>query len=516
MIVLLFIVYRAALAPLITLIPAALAVALSGLLIAQLARVGVSVASIAQLLLIVLLLGAGSDYGLFLSFRFREELARGTEPHRALITAVARVGEAITYSGLTVAAALLTLLLAPFGIYRGLGPALALGIGVMLAAALTLTPSLLAIFGGAAFWPSRPKPGAQRAGLWGRVAERVVRHPVLTLTAGVVLFGALAAGLIGYRTGGLTNSAPAGSDSAAGAAVLAARFPRANAGSDQLLLRFDSPVRDTAVLTQVQAQLAAAPVFRSVTGPLTSLDGRTVQYYSVLKAGPVGSTSAANAIPAARDALTAVARASGAHASGIAGQDASAYDINSASNASLTLVVPIVLVLMLVLLGLMLRSLVAPWYLALTVGLSYLASLGFAMIVFVHLAGNDGLIFVLPLLLFVFSMALGEDYNILVMSRIREEAHHARSLSEALTRAIGVTGGTVTSAGIILAGTFVVLGLAGGRGDAQQLGFSIAFGVVLDTFFVRTLLVPSLATLLGRWNWWPSALSRLKPDIESR
>ena len=214
--------------------------------------------------------------------------------------------------------------------------------------------------------------------------------------------------------------------------------------------------------------------------------------------------------------MTAVARASGAHASGIAGQDASAYDINSASNASLTLVVPIVLVLMLVLLGLMLRSLVAPWYLALTVGLSYLASLGFAMIVFVHLAGNDGLIFVLPLLLFVFSMALGEDYNILVMSRIREEAHHARSLSEALTRAIGVTGGTVTSAGIILAGTFVVLGLAGGRGDAQQLGFSIAFGVVLDTFFVRTLLVPSLATLLGRWNWWPSALSRLKPDIESR
>ena len=515
-IVLLFIVYRAALAPLITLIPAALAVALSGLLIAQLARAGVSVASIAQLLLIVLLLGAGSDYGLFLSFRFREELARGTEPHRALITAVARVGEAITYSGLTVAAALLTLLLAPFGIYRGLGPALALGIGVMLAAALTLTPSLLAIFGGAAFWPSRLKPGTQRAGLWGRVAERVVRHPVLTLTAGVVLFGALAAGLIGYRTGGLTNSAPAGSDSAAGAAVLAARFPRANAGSDQLLLRFDSPVRDTAVLTQVQAQLAAAPVFRSVTGPLTSLDGRTVQYYSVLKAGPVGSTSAANAIPAARDALTAVARASGAHASGIAGQDASAYDINSASNASLTLVVPIVLVLMLVLLGLMLRSLVAPWYLALTVGLSYLASLGFAMIVFVHLAGNDGLIFVLPLLLFVFSMALGEDYNILVMSRIREEAHHARSLSEALTRAIGVTGGTVTSAGVILAGTFVVLGLAGGRGDAQQLGFSIAFGVVLDTFFVRTLLVPSLATLLGRWNWWPSALSRLKPDIESR
>jgi RND superfamily putative drug exporter len=244
------------------------------------------------------------------------------------------------------------------------------------------------------------------------------------------------------------------------------------------------------------------------TAQFISPDGRTLQYLAVPRDGPIGSTAAAAAIPQARAALDAVARATGAQAHGVAGQDASAYDINSASNTSLELVVPVVLVLILILLGLMLRSVVAPWYLALTVGLSYLSSLGFAMIVFVHLGGSDGLIFVLPLLLFVFSMALGEDYNILVMSRIREEAHSAPTLSVAMTRAIGITGGTVTSAGIILAGTFVVLGLAGGRSDAQQLGFSVAFGVVLDTFFVRTLLVPSIATLLGRRNWWPSRLSR--------
>jgi RND superfamily putative drug exporter len=557
-IVLLFIVYRAVLAPLITLIPAALAVALSGLLIAQMAKAGVSVPSIAQLLLIVLVLGAGSDYGLFLSFRFREELARGHQPRQALVTAVARVGQAITYSGLTVAAALLTLLLAPFGIYRGLGPSLAIGVGVMLLAALTLTPALLAIFGSAAFWPARPKPGAQRAMLWGRVAERVVRRPVAMLVVGLVLLGALAAGLTGYRTGGLTSNPPASSDSAAGAAVLAAHFPKTTAGSDQLLLRYSSPVwDDPVVLTQAQTQLAGASVFQSITGPLgpgpgsltaaqlaglhetlgpatalppvppagspldptlyaayraiaqfISPDGRRVQYFAVLHAGPVGSTGAAGAIPQATAALASVAHTTGAQAYGVGGQDASAYDINSASNTSLAVVVPVVLVLILILLGLLLRSLVAPWYLALTVGLSYLASLGFAMIVFVHLGGSDGLIFVLPLLLFVFSMALGEDYNILVMSRIREEAHEAPTLSVALTRAIGITGGTVTSAGIILAGTFVVLGLAGGRSDAQQLGFSIAFGVVLDTFLVRTLLVPSIAMLLDRWNWWPSALSR--------
>jgi RND superfamily putative drug exporter len=557
-IVLLFVVYRAALAPVITLIPAALAVALSGPLIAELTTAGVAVSSISQLLLVVLILGAGSDYGLFLSFRVREELAGGREPGQAVVVAVERVGAAITYSAVTVAAALLALLLAPFGLYRGLGPALAIGIAVLLAASLTLTPALLAIFGRAAFWPTRPAASAQRVGLWGRVAERVVRRPVLTLAAGIVLFGVFSAGLIGYRTGGLSNRGPATSDSATGAAVLAAHFPRATVGSEQLLLRFGSPVWDgPSVLTQTQKQLADAPAFQSVAGPLgsgsgsltgdelaglhgmlgpaaalppgppasgstvspdlyaayrasaqfISPDGKTIQYYAVPRAGAVGSAAAADAIPVARDALAAVAAAVGAEASGVAGQDAATSDINHASTASLELVIPVVLVVILILLGLMLRSLVAPWYLALTVALSYLATLGFAMVVFVHLGGSDGLIFVLPLLLFVFSMALGADYNILLMSRIREEAHEA-SLPVALIRAIGITGGTITSAGIILAGTFAVLGLVGGSTQAQQLGFSVAFGVLLDTFFVRTLLVPSIAVLLGRWNWWPSALSK--------
>jgi RND superfamily putative drug exporter len=557
-VVLLFFVYRAALAPLITLVPAAVAVVVSGPLIAEVSKTGLAVSAISQQLLIVLLLGAGSDYGLFLSFRFREELAGGRPPHEALVTAVERVGEAITYSGLTVAAALLTLLLAPFGIYRGLGPALAIGIVVMLAAALTLTPALLAIFGRAAFWPFRPKPGPQHPGLWGQLAERVVRRPLVMLVAGVLLFGALAAGLIGYRSGGLGNPPPANTQSATGASVLAAHFPRATVGADELLLRFGSSVwNDPGVLTRTQGRLATSAVFRSVTGPLgsgagsmkaeqlaglhqtfgpaatlpptapagsvdaaaygayrataqfISADGRTVQFYAALSAGPVGSTAAATAIPQARDALDAIAHATGAEAHGVAGQDSSAYDIEAASNLSLVLVVPVVLVLIIILLALLLRSLVAPWYLALTVGLSYLSSLGFAMIVFVHLGGSDGLIFVLPLLMFVFAMALGEDYNILVMSRIREEAHHAPDLSAALVQAIGITGGTVTSAGLVLAGTFAVLGVVGGNGQAQQLGFSIAFGVVLDTFFVRTLLVPSMAMLLGRWNWWPSALSRV-------
>jgi RND superfamily putative drug exporter len=511
-IVVLFIIYRAALAPLVTLIPAALAVIISGPLIAKvMGLAGIAVPPSTQPLLIVLLLGAGTDYGLFLCFRFREELARGGETHEALVTAVARVGQALTFSGVIVAAALLTMLLGPSGIFQGIGPSLAIGVAVMLAAALTLMPALLAIFRRAVFWPSRPRPSAQRAVLWGRVAEHVVRRPVVMLAAGVVLFGALAAGLIGFRTTSeLSSPPPRGSDSAAGTGVLAAHFPPATP-TDQLLLRYGAPMTSPVRLDAIRAQLARDPVFRTVSRPVLSADGRTVLYNAVLRAGPVGSTPAANAVPRATAALATAARATGAQAYGVAGPDASLNDVLASSSASLAVVVPAILVLVLVLLGLMLRSLVAPWYLALTVGLSYLSSLGFAMIVFVHLGGADGLVFILPLLMFVFSMALGEDYNVLVMSRIREEARCDPSLSEALTRAIGVTGTTITAAGVILAGAFLVLGFAGGSSQTQELGFSIAFSVLLDTFFVRTLLVPSIAMLLGRWNWWPALLSRPAP-----
>jgi RND superfamily putative drug exporter len=197
----------------------------------------------------------------------------------------------------------------------------------------------------------------------------------------------------------------------------------------------------------------------------------------------------------------------GASDNGIAGQDATAYDIYSASTSDLRGIVPVVLAAIAILLAVMLRSLIAPLYLIVTVGLSYVAALGFATIVFVRWGGDDGLNFVIPILLFIFAMALGEDYNILLMSRVREEAHH-HSLRQAVTHAVGRTGGTITSAGLILAGTFTVLGIAGGNDQARQLGFTIAFAVFLDTFFVRTLLVPSVAVLLGRWNWWPSRLSR--------
>jgi RND superfamily putative drug exporter len=558
-VILLFIVYRSLLAPLITLIPAGLSLVLASPIIAESTKIGVQVSPITQLLLIVLLLGAGTDYGIFLVFRVREEIRNGYEPKEAVVQALTKVGKVITFSALTVSAALLSLLLASFGFYKGLGPALAIGIAVLLLAGLTLLPALLTVFGRAAFWPINNKPSkVQKIGVWGRIADRVITHPAITLVIGILLLGALSFGLIGYKTGGFNNSGPpASSDSAIGSQIISEHFPAANNNPQDLLLVFSSPVwNNFNLIAQSQKELSADFVFKTIAGPINSggnilsaasisnlykslgppnllseippaniaispqlyqayrsisqfisPDGKTVQFYALLAAGASGSTAASQAVPSVRSALTKTATSVGAIDNGLVSQDAFIYDISHISTDDLYKVVPVVLIIIAILLAILLRSLVAPWYLIITVGFSYLATLGFANIVFVHLSHNSsGLSFFLPFLLFIFGMALGEDYNILVMSRIREEDHDKVKLREAITKAIGVTGTTVTSAGLILAGTFAVLGLVGGQSEVQQIGFSIAFGILLDTFFVRTLFVPSIAVLIGRWNWWPSKL----------
>ena len=557
-IVLLFVVYRAVLAPLITLLPAVLALLASGPLIAKASQLGLPVSIATQTLLPVLLIGAGTDYGLFLVFRVREEIRRGATPSDALMKAMTRVGVSITYSALTVIAALVCLALASFTLYRGLGPSLALGVAVMLGAALTLLPALLAIFGRVAFWPTRPRPGQQMMGGWGHVAARIVHRPLIVLPIGAALFAVMSAGLAWFTVGGFASAAPSTSDSGAGDAALAAHFPASNRNPEDLLLRFAAPIWDHADSVAVADRLlGSAGVFRSVSGALDpngttisvdqlvglharfgpasalppappagisltlaayetyrstaqfiSADGRTVQFYAVLSAGPAGSQSAIEAIPEVRSTLGNVAASAGAQDSGVLGPDAVAHDINNYSTTDLFAIAPVVMAALAVLLALLLRSLVAPIYLVATVALSYLAALGFAGFIFIKLGGDSSINFVIPILLFIFAMALGEDYNILLMTRVREEAQH-QPLGDALIRAVEHTGGTITSAGLILAGTFTVLAIAGNSGQSRQLGFTIAFAILLDTFFVRTLLVPSIAVILGRWNWWPSALFRV-------
>jgi len=533
---LLLVVFRSLLAPLLTLAPAVLVTQLSGPVIAEASRAGLRVSSLTQILILVLVLGAGTDYGLFLVFRVRESLRDGLDPGEAVVRAMARTGESVTFSAGTVIAALLTLLLATFGLYSHLGVPLAIAIALMLAAGLTLLPALLAIFGRAAFWPSVTSPGAGRPGWWGRVAGRVVAHPGATLALGLVGFGVLATAAIGYVPGGFggTPPAPRGSDSAAGNALLAAHFPAASGNPTSVLLRFGAPVPGAlgsggpdlvaAPIVKAERRLAAVPLFSGVTGPsdasevarsqFISPDGRTVRFEVALAAGDPGSDAAMAQVPAIRAAVAAVARDVGARGYGVTGQAPVTYDISRVSDHDLLRIVPVAIAAIAILLALVLRSLVAPVYLIVSVVLSYLAAFGLSVLLF----QGDGLPYFVPFLMFLFLLALGEDYNILVMTRIREEASRV-PLRQAVRTALARTGSTVTSAGLVLAGTFGVFALVEGAqpGGApyQAVLASLALGILLDAFVVRTLLVPSAVALLGRLNWWPSAYGAPGPGLSS-
>ena len=561
--VMLIIVFRAVAAPLVTLLPAIWVLLMSGAIIAEISKAGLQVSTITQTMLTVLLLGAGTDYGLFFIMRVREEMADGASPHRAIEQAGRYVGESITFSAGTVIVALVTLLLASFGLYSGLGPALALGVFLMLLAALTLMPALLAVFGRAVFWP-RPVRRAKEEGLYAKLADKVIAHPVVTLVCGVVFLVALGVFTFGYTSAGFggQTTGPDGSQSKHGTNVINAHYPPAVANPTQVLMVWKSSVwKDLSQANTAENNLAKKSVFASVTGPfdpngtkltpsqLSSLyselgppgklpaaepagtpvpadqyelyraeaqfisaDGKTVQYYTSLKAGPPSSTAALNATPAVRSAVTSVQHSAGAVDSGAAGLAPSSYDVSSVSQNDLTKIVPVVIVLLALLLGLLLRSAIAPLYLVATVLLSYFAALGLSVLIFQVAGGQSGLNFVLPFLLFIFLMALGEDYNILVMSRIREEARES-PLRAAVRTACHHTGPTVTSAGLILAATFGVAGVTGATTQIKQLGTAIALGVLIDTFLVRTLMVPAIVVLCRRWNWWPSPLSRRSAQI---
>jgi RND superfamily putative drug exporter len=566
--VLLLVVFRSLLAPLLTLAPAVLVTQLAGPLIGAASKAGLPVSSLSQTLMLLLTVGAGTDYGLFLVFRVREELRAGRAPHDAVTRALARVGESMTFSAATVIAALLTLLLATIGRYSSLGAPLAIALALVLLADLTLLPALLAIVGRAAFWPSRTARGTGRTGWWGRVASRVVTRPAATLAFGLVFFGALATAVLGYRPAGLgaAPAAPGGSDSAAGNALLAAHFPVATSNPTTVVLRFREPAwNDPASAAAAQQRLAALPQFNDLAGPFGSLtpgqlatlhamlgapaamppvpppgshvppatwaayraesqfispDGRTVVFDARLAAGDPGSDAAVRQVPAIRAAVAAVARATGASAFGVFGEAPAGYDQIQASDADLLRVFPVAILVIGFLLALVLRSLIAPLYLIASVAISYLAAWGLSVLLFQDAARAGGLFYGIPFLMFIFLLALGEDYNILVMTRIREEASQV-SLRQAVTRAMERTGSTVSSAGLVLAGTFGVFALAVSRqpGGALFSGIlaSVAIGILMDAFLVRTLLVPAIVVLLGRWNWWPSshgAPSQADPEPE--
>jgi RND superfamily putative drug exporter len=452
-------------------------------------------------ILTVLVFGAGTDYALLLVARYREELRRHADRHEAMQFALHRAGPAIIASAATVAVGMSVLSLAEVNSTRGLGPVAALGVVVGLLAMVTLLPALLVICGRWLFWPVRPKFGTAEptaTGFWARLGGRIARRPRTVWITTAVVLGAMALGLLQLSANGLssgdtfTTKQPA----EAGLEAMARHFPAGQGQPVAVIANADhaEPVRQA---------LAGTPGITSVADPvvkngLVELDG-TLQ-------AAADSDAAQNVVKQVRTAVHAVP---GADAK-VGGLTAMKIDINDANRHDNRLVIPLVLLVVLVILGLLLRAVLAPLVLMVTVVLSFAAALGVSALVFRHLFHFGGEDTSFPLYVFVFLVALGIDYNIFLMTRVREEAQKHGTRQGALT-GLAATGGVITSAGIVLAGTFAALGSLPLVAFAE-IGFAVAFGVLLDTLIVRSVLVTALTLDIGRAIWWPSKLARVHDE----
>jgi RND superfamily putative drug exporter len=501
-IVILLLTYRSPVLWLLPLTTVFVALTVAQAVIYLLARdAGLVVNAQTAFILTVLVFGAGTDYALLLTARYREELRRHADRHEAMAVALGRAAPAIIASAATVILSLLTLLVAELNSTKSLGPVMAIGIAVGLCAMVTLLPALLVIVGRWVFWPRRPTLGSAEPterGLWARIGQRMARRPRLVWIVTAVVLGALALGVTQLEANGLQSkdSFRTKPEAVAGEAALARHFAAGEGNPVQV-------IGDADAAPQLQAALSATPGVTAVTRPVVR-DGYA--YLEGTLTSAADSQAGFDTVDQLRSGVHAVA---GADAK-VGGGSAVNLDIQRATRHDRNLVVPLVLVVVLVILGLVLRAVVAPLLLVATVVLSFAAALGVSALAFDHLFGFAGSDPAFPLWTFVFLVALGTDYNIFLMTRVHEEAKRHGTRRGALV-GLAATGGVITSAGIVLAGTFAALGTLP-LVFITEIGFAVAFGVLLDTFVVRSVLVTALNLDVGRWIWWPSRLHH-KRDV---
>ncbi|WP_353950730.1 MMPL family transporter [Knoellia sp. S7-12] len=444
-------------------------------------------------ILSVLVFGAGTDYALLLISRYRDELRVHADRREAMAKALARTAEAVLSSASTVVIGLLTLLLSAFPTTRGLGLACAVGVVVAAGFVLVVLPAALVVFGRWIFWPKVPREGqaslADSRSAWRRIGDAVARRPAAFAAVTVALLALAATGTTQIRTGldGADQFLQKPEAISAGER-LSESFPAGSADPVVIVSRGADPAALTSTVSAVDGVSSTREVASA---------GGVSEIQAVLEPRP-GSEAAEQAVNAIRDA---VADTPDTH---VGGTEAEALDASEASGRDRLLIFPLILGLVLVALGLLLRSAVAPIVLVSTVVATYLSSLGISWVLFTQVLGFERLDDGVPLLAFVFLVALGVDYNIFLVTRAAEEArgHGAR---EGMLRALSATGGVITSAGILLAAVFAVLGVLP-LVVLAQLGVVICIGVLLDTLVVRTVLVPAIALVLGDRFWWPRQL----------
>lgn len=467
------------------------------------AAVGTAVASVTGLsfdgatsgITSVLVFGAGTNYALLLISRYRQELRRHPGHRAALRHAVRRAGPAIVASNATVVLALLTLLLAATPSTRSLGALAACGLVVAAVSVLVILPPLLAACGRRLFWPFIPHAGdgaTLDSGAWHRVAAWVARRPALVAAVAIAILAVLGTGLWGTRTGlSQTEQFRVHADSISGYDVVAEHFPPGLANPTLV-------VAPTAHASSVRQAIEATPGVVSVTEAGRSESGLTK--WSVVIDAPPSSHRAFGVVAALRNSTRAADSAAL-----VGGADAQALDIRDAAAHDRVLLIPAILAVILVVLYVLLRSALAPPTLLAATILGALAALGMGGWASIHVFGFPALDNTTPLFAFLFLAALGVDYTIFLVTRAREEAaqHGAR---DGMVRAVSATGGVITSAGIVLAAVFCVLGVLP-LIVLTQLGIIVGLGILLDTFVVRTLVIPALFALIGDRIWWPTSPS---------
>ena len=446
-------------------------------------------ASFTPQLVPVVTLGAGTNYSLFLMSRYREELERGIPHHEALVIALTRIGSAIAASALTVIVATGVMAFAGLDLFQSVGPNVAVAIAVMLLGGLTFMPALLSVLGPALWWPSHPehRAGAASGRFWTAAGRLVANRPAIIAVVAVVLLIPFA--IFGIRSQisfDFVGILPAGSLSANGYQALEAHFPATGLDHELLVV---SPTADEAALATTIRRVGNVA---SVDAPLAGSDGEAVAMpFSITT--PSGSTASMQAVD---DVTAAVQRAEPGHTVLVAGRSAFERDQRAQLGSDLRLIILLASVGIGFVLAVLLRSVTSPLYLLATIGLSTLSAIGVCQLVFGHLE------YTTPIFAFVFLVALGEDFNILLITRLREEVRR-RGHGDGTVVAVATTGRTLSGCGLVMAGTFGAL-LTARISVVQQVALVVAFGVLLDTFLIRPLLVPSIAQMLGRWNWvWP-------------
>jgi len=507
--IILIVVYRSPVLWILPLFTAASALGIATMIVYYLAREDIiDLNGQTQGILDVLVLGAATDYALLLIARYREELHQHQSRFEAMKIALRGVVEPIIASGSTVIAGLMVLLLSDLSSNRGLGPVGSIGIASSMLAVLTLLPALLIVFGRWIFWPKIPRFGdvdEKLSGIWSKVGSLVDRRPKavwISTALALLIFAGFSTTL---KSDGLSQSEAftTRTDSVIGLEKLGEHFPSGEGTPVEIVVDQADIASAAAAIGRVSNVASVVPltnvdpVTQRPTSELKVVDGKVV-LYATLKVAP-DSAEGKESIPLIRQAAKAVNPNIL-----VGGQSAIGYDVDQSSRRDNRVIIPIVLLLIAVILGFLLRSILAAALLLGTVVLSFAATLGVCALVFDNVFGFAGTDAAFPLFAFIFLVALGIDYNIFLMTRVREESLKIGTRA-GIIKGLTVTGGVITSAGIVLAATFGVLGILP-LVFLAELGFAVAFGVLLDTIIVRSLLVPALVRVIGPKIWWPSKL----------